>query len=130
MLSDAICETGEKTIDAHHRHLAAMIDRAVSVIATGGVSDADAEALVVEIETYADAHFAYEEKVIDRLCPASVSKANRDGHAYFRTRLVGLRAMKGFEPAISTYVSALTLLRNWFDGHVCNVDCRLRDFIR
>ena len=123
------CPTGEKTIDAHHKQLAKLIDGAVESISTGKVDFADVEILITDIEDFAQKHFDYEEEVIARKCPASISSINKTGHAYFRARIVALRAMQSFFPAMSTYASALTLLRNWFYGHVCDVDCRLREFI-
>lgn len=125
-----VCLTGEETIDTHHKHLVGMIEEAIAAITNQKITADAANEIIGKIESYALGHFAYEEEVIDRVCPASVGRKNKEGHAYFRLRVAALRLSQGKEPALSTYVSALTLLRGWFEGHVCDVDCRLRGYIR
>lgn len=124
-----LCRTGEDTIDAHHAHLAAMIDKAASTLTSGRISPRAAAEMVNEIRRYAETHFAYEESVVQKVCPIAFRAQNKRGHGDFRAEIARIQSSAGKLPAIETYVASLKLLREWLEGHVCNVDCRIRDYL-
>jgi hemerythrin len=104
-------------IDAEHQQFFEIMNRCAAA-AREGASATTVEALLQELVTYADHHFAHEEAELDRVGYPEL-EAQRAEHLRFRHELDRIRALP--QPGI---LAALALARDWLLQHVTGTDRR------
>jgi hemerythrin-like metal-binding protein len=122
---EAKMTTGVQSIDQQHQELIDRINDLHMACLRGTATEELMEQLNF-LGSYAQSHFAHEEKVMDEhRCPARGQ--NKQAHATFLKdyqRLVEMVQANGASTKVA--IELKRLLANWLSSHICRVDTNLR----
>lgn len=118
-------ETGHPLIDAEHKEIFRKLDAIESAIEVGAGREVIVE-LIGTLQKYALQHFSREEEhMLEVRCPAYGE--NCVAHRVFEKKF------NGWIHLLCTSGSSVTLVQDirretstWIEGHIVNIDCRLR----
>ncbi len=116
---------GVAELDEQHRCFVEILNRFHERMKAGRGSEI-VDQILAELVSYAENHFATEERLFDRYgYPNALS--HRAAHAGFLGKLRELRSEVATGKRFVS-LTTLNLLRDWLDHHVMNVDMAYKDF--
>jgi len=125
--------TGSSVLDQQHQMLINNLNHLEDMLMTTNPTRTECEFvihLVEFLESYADTHFNVEERCMERhRCPAH--KRNKEAHEQFRSFFKQFKARylaEGFRREI--LLDLHKTLSQWIEGHILQVDTRLKPFIK
>lgn len=119
--------TGIERIDEQHKMLFEMTETFRTAV-NKKVGNRVYESVLESLESYAIAHFNFEEECMERYrCP--VAEKNKQEHKNFVEELAGFQqryAANGFDPLDADKL--IEMVNRWLAGHICRVDIHLKQY--
>lgn len=119
---------GVQVIDAEHRTLVAMINKAHNSV--NDIEDSAAlNELLADMQRYAESHFATEESyMLAHDYPGTSSHVNE--HKYFLKQVAAANTRFADDRLVPGTVKILSFLADWLVKHILETDKLLGDYLR
>lgn len=118
--------------EGHHRELKGRLQRFGEAIGKGGLDDpakaAEIVSALTEISSFAEAHFADEEKLMEDVEFPHVGD-HRAEHRQFLDWMVNMKEVAATEPRRLIADHAVMALVDWWEAHAIASDRPLADFL-
>ncbi|MFW5808200.1 MAG: bacteriohemerythrin [Spirochaetota bacterium] len=120
----AVYNTGDETIDRHHRELVRMIHQ-LQLSRDKCLDKAETDRLFDRLLEYAREHFSYEESLMERIDFPFINSHRKD-HEFFRDTIT--RWQNDDEIACKSQKISL-FLTEWLYEHILHYDIKIRDYM-
>ena len=118
--------TGIPTIDEQHKVLFNNLNKFQEIVKRGDGA-AVVEKMFHFLENYVQKHFAFEEKLMDKM-QAPTAEQNKIAHQRFIQAFLSLKTRFEEEGADEDLLTKIhTTLETWLLNHICDIDVQLRD---
>lgn len=117
------------SLDRQHQELLYISQNLLSLLGDGGVAVADKQAAFQTLVDHALAHFAYEERVMERInFPDRVKHAQE--HEELRQEIADMRETVMRGEGVADWKGLVSLVQVWVLRHIVHSDTQIREHIQ